>query len=464
MLRLYNTESRSMDTFKSIETGKAGMYTCGPTVYNYAHIGNLRTYVFEDILKRVLMRRGYKVFHVMNITDVGHLTDDADLGEDKMEVGAAREGRSVWDLAQHYTEAFKADLQQLQILEPDVWCRATDHIAEQIDMVKKLEEKSFTYPLKDGLYFDTAKFENYGKMAQLDLEGMMAGIRVEQTEGKRSPGDFCVWKFSPEGSKRLMEWDSPWGKGFPGWHLECSAMALKYLGQEFDIHCGGIDHVRVHHTNEIAQTEAITGKKWVRWWMHGEFLLMDEGKMSKSADSFLTLDKLIEKGYDPLAYRLFLMGAHYRKALTFNYETMLGAQKALERLKLRVRSLSEVQSGKRDEEHITAFEAALDDDLNMPKALSQMWVMLQDEKLSPEDRKATLESMNEVLQLDPFSPLKSHGTISDEGILKLIEERNQARKEKNFYRADEIRKELLEKDIEIKDGPEGTTFTRKISK
>jgi len=459
-LSFFNTQTRSVKPFQSIEEGKAGLYTCGPTVYHYAHIGNLRTYVFEDVLKRVLERRGYEVNHEMNVTDVGHLTDDADRGEDKMEVGAAREGKSVWDIAAHYTEAFEADLEKLNIKSPTVWCKATDHINEQIDMVRTLEEKGFTYSLSDGVYFDTSKFSAYGKMAGLDLEGQMAGHRVEQAEGKRNPSDFCVWKISPKGQKRLMEWESPWGTGFPGWHLECSAMALKYLGDHFDIHCGGVDHVRVHHTNEIAQTEACTGKTWVNCWMHGEFLLMDEGKMSKSADNFLTISLLQEQGFDPLAYRLYLMSAHYRKALTYHDEVLKGSQKALERLRGRAQELSKGKA-EPDPKYLKAFEESLDDDLNMPQAISHMWMMLQDEKVDDSVKRATLLSMDEVLQLDPFKVVEKE-EIKDEEVLALIEERNAARKAKDFTRSDEIRDQLLTMNIMIKDNPEGTSFERKL--
>ena len=461
ILKLYNTETRSLEPFESIKKEQVGMYTCGPTVYHYAHIGNLRTYVFEDGLKRVLTRFGYKVNHVMNITDVGHLTDDGDAGDDKMELGAARTGKSVWDVAQHYTDAFKTDMNHLNLLEPDVWCKATDHIQEQIEMVLELEKRNIIYELADGLYYDTSKFKDYGKMAGLDLEGQMAGHRVEQTEGKKNPSDFCVWKFSPKGTQRLMEWDSPWGVGFPGWHLECSAMATKYLGEELDIHCGGVDHVRVHHTNEIAQTEAITGKKWVRWWMHGEFLLLDEGKMSKSADNFLTVSRLMEMGYDPLAYRLYLMNAHYRKALTYNDEVLEGAQKALERLRGRASALPKTTIAKPDPSYLQRFDEALADDLNFPQAVSHMWMMLQDQNLSDDVKTATLLNMDEILQLKPFDQGQMNDEeISDEGILALIEERKQARANKDYARSDEIRDELIKLKIEVQDGVDGVCFKR----
>jgi cysteinyl-tRNA synthetase len=459
-LRLYNTETRSVDLFESIEKKCVSMYTCGPTVYHYAHIGNLRTYVFEDILKRTLIRNGYKVNHVMNITDVGHLTDDGDDGDDKMEIGASREGKTVWEIAEHYTDAFKNDIKRLNIIDPDIWCKATDHIQEQIDMVKSLDVKGFTYELKDGLYFKTAKFSKYGNMAGLDLEGLQAGSRVEQIEGKENISDFCVWKKSPSGSKRLMEWESPWGKGFPGWHLECSAMALKYLGKHFDIHCGGVDHVRVHHCNEIAQTEAVTGEKWVNWWMHGEFLLLDEGKMSKSADNFLTIDGLVKKGYDALAFRLYLMSAHYRKALTFTFEALDGSQKALERLRAKVDTIKKHNKGEVAQAYIELFNNALKDDLNMPQAVSQLWMLLQDDSISNEDKHATVIDMEEVLQLDLFKESEIENSIDEPAILKLIDERNRARDEKNYARSDEIRNQLKDMGIQITDGKEGLLFKR----
>jgi len=269
---LHNTLSGKKEEFKPIKNGQVGLYTCGPTVYDYAHIGNLRTYVFEDILKRVLFYNGYAVKHVMNITDVGHLTDDADAGEDKLEVGAKREGKTAWEIAEFYEKAFKDDIAKLNIVEPDIWCRATDNIPEQINLIKELEKRGYTYRTSDGIYFDTAKFKNYAKLSHQKLEDLREGARVEKNPEKKNSTDFALWKFSPKGSKRQMEWDSPWGAGFPGWHIECSAMSMKFLGDLLDIHCGGIDHISVHHTNEIAQSEAATGKKFFNYWLHGAFL------------------------------------------------------------------------------------------------------------------------------------------------------------------------------------------------
>lgn len=331
-INFYNTPARKKQLFNPIESGEVGIYTCGPTVYNYAHIGNLRTYIFEDILIRALLFAGYKVNRVMNITDVGHLISDGDHGEDKMEKGAKREGKSVWDIAEHYTQAFIKDIEMLNILPPDIYCKATDHIEEQIKLVQVLLDKNFAYKIQDGIYFDISKFPSYGEFAGLDLDGLKEGIRVEKVEGKRHPSDFALWKFSQVPGQRLMEWDSPWGTGFPGWHIECSAMGMKYLGETFDIHCGGIDHVPVHHTNEVAQMEAATGKKAVNYWLHGEFLQMAQDKMSKSSGNFITLKTLIDRGFDPMDYRFFLLMAHYRSKLSFSWSALEGAKTARIRL------------------------------------------------------------------------------------------------------------------------------------
>ena len=277
-LYLHNTLSRQKEKFIPIEPGKVKMYCCGPTVYNYQHIGNLRTFFFEDILKRVLLYNGYEVYHVMNITDVGHLVSDDDEGEDKMEKGAQREGKTVWEIADYYTGVFKKDIKLLNIIPPDVYSKATDYIQEQIDMIKCLEEKGFAYVTSDGVYYDTSKFPTYPDLAKLDIKGLQEGKRIEFSEEKRNITDFALWKFSPKDSERQMEWDAPWGKGFPGWHIECSAMSKKFLGPHFDIHCGGIDHIPIHHTNEIAQSEACNGEKYVNYWLHGEFLIEDSGR------------------------------------------------------------------------------------------------------------------------------------------------------------------------------------------
>jgi len=333
-LTLYDNYERALRPFVPLEPGgPVGVYTCGPTVYDYQHIGNFRTFLFEDLLKRVLRWNGYRVRHVMNITDVGHLTSDADTGEDKMEKGSRRTGMTAWEIAQLYTDAFLADMKALHIEDPDVLCRATDHIPEQIEFIADIERKGFAYATTDGVYFDTSKQAGYGRLARLDKEGLAAGHRVEQGE-KRHPTDFALWKFSPPGERRQMEWESPWGKGFPGWHIECSAMAQKYLGDWFDIHCGGEDHIPVHHTNEIAQTEARVGTRLANFWMHGYFLLSNDAKMAKSAGEFLRIASLAERGYDPIAFRYLCLTGHYRSQLNFTWEALDAAQTGLDRMRV----------------------------------------------------------------------------------------------------------------------------------
>ena len=467
-ITLYNTLTRRKDAFEPIAPPNVGLYTCGPTVYNYAHIGNLRTYVFEDILKRALVRCGFDVQHVMNVTDVGHLVSDADEGEDKMTVGARREAKSVTEIADFYWQAFRSDLQRLNIIEPDTWCKATDHIAEQIDLVRKLEANGFTYVIDDGVYFDTSKFPDYGNLARLDVEGLQAGARVEMVPGKRNPTDFGLWKFPRQDQQRLMEWDSPWGVGFPGWHIECSAMAIKHLGERLDIHCGGIDHVGVHHTNEIAQAECALGHKWVNWWIHGEFLTSPQDqageadRMSKSSGEFLTLDVLVERGFEPLAYRYFLLNAHYRQQLAFSWEALEAAQNALGRLKRTVLDLRGGYTGKQQviQGPLDGFDAAVADDLNMPRALAAMWAAIKDEGASQGEIYATLLAMDAVLGLGFERMQEKQLAVSAEKIEQLIGERDAARNSKDFARADEIRDKLLAVGIEIMDSSTGTTWRK----
>lgn len=459
MLKLYNTLARQKQDFKPLHDNTVGLYTCGPTVYNYAHIGNLRTYVFEDILVRVLKYNGYKVNHVINITDVGHLTDDADQGEDKMESGAKREGKTAHEIAEFYTNAFKEDMADLNILEPNTWCKATDHIQEQIDLVQNLTDKGYTYETSDGIYFDTTKLDDYGKLANLDKQDLKAGARVDIGE-KKNPHDFALWKFSLDG-RRQMEWPAPFGAsqgqtrtGFPGWHIECSAMSMKYLGEQFDIHCGGIDHVQVHHTNEIAQTEAVTGKKpWVNFWLHGEFLVVDNGKMAKSENNFLTLKTLKTKNLDPLAYRYFLLQAHYRKQLAFSWEALESADAGLKNLKKHIKN---IESNTQTDEHVEAeFLDAVNDDLNIPEALAVLWTALKNKSIS---LKTAIE-FDKILGLNLHDIEKKEVDIPVE-VQELLDKRTKAREEKDWVESDRLRDEIKKHGFGVEDMDEGQKVTK----
>ena len=346
-LNFYNTLSGEKENFASInpKPGPVGVYTCGPTVYLYPHIGNLRAYVFADILHRVFLFNGWEIKHVLNITDVGHLTSDADEGEDKVEKEAQVEGKTAKAISDFYTEAFFADLKKLNVDTSDyIIARATEHIAEQIELIKKLEEKGYTYQTSDGVYYDTSKFPTYGDLAKLNLAGLKEGARIEANKEKKNPTDFALWKFSKPEEQRQQEWASPWGTGFPGWHLECSAMSLKYLGNHFDIHTGGVDHIAVHHTNEIAQSEAATGEKFVNYWLHAEHILIDNQKMSKSLGNIYRLDDLITKGFDPLAYRYFLLQASYRQKINFTWTALEAARKGYDNLKNKIKKIVDESS------------------------------------------------------------------------------------------------------------------------
>jgi cysteinyl-tRNA synthetase len=470
-LKLFNSLSRSKEDFVPLHKNEVGLYTCGPTVYGAPHIGNMRTYFFEDILKRTLLANNYKIKHVMNITDVGHLTSDADEGEDKMEKGARREGKSVWEIAEEYTKMFQRNLQELNILEPNIWCKATDHIKEQIELIQKLQDKGYAYQISDGIYFDTSKFRDYGKIARLDIQGQKEGARVEANLEKRNSTDFALWKFSHTNGRsfdsaqddatkrRQMEWPSPWGVGFPGWHIECSAMSLKYLGDAYDpngifygersrtidIHCGGIDHLPVHHPNEIAQSEAATGQSFVKYWLHGEFMVIDEKRMGKSEDNFITLDSLKEKNITPLAYRYFCLGTHYRKPLNFSWEALLGSAKALLNLQNKVATIS--KAGKINTSFEQRFMEAMNDDLNTPQALAIMWELLKEEEQDAV-KKQTLFKFDEILGLG----LKNIKPLAvPKEITNLVKEREQARQEKNWGKADSLRQQILEQGFAVDD-------------
>jgi len=451
-MKVYNTLTRKKEEFKPIKKGQVGMYSCGPTVYSYQHIGNLRSYIFADTLKRVLEYDGYKVKHIINVTDVGHLTSDADTGEDKLEKAAAKEKKSAKKIAEFYFNAFDKDLKKLNIEEPSKWAEATDHIQDMISLIKKLEKKGYTYRTSDGIYFDTSKFKDYGKMAKLKIKELKAGARVQLGE-KRNKTDFALWKFSDKKGERQQEWDSPWGVGFPGWHIECSAMSMKYLGEHFDIHTGGEDHIPVHHTNEIAQSEAATGKKFVNYWLHGGFLTFKGEKISKSKGGLYTISDLQEKGYDPLSYRYFTYTAHYRKQLSFSLKALDNAQKSYYRLKNSIREIKDDK--KTNKKYLEQFDKAINNDLDMPNALATVWNLVRDKKA--EGKINTLKKMDKVLALDLLK--KEKLKITDD-IQQLVDKREQARKEKNWAEADRIRDELKEKGIILEDTPEGIRWRK----
>lgn len=463
-VKLFNTLGRRKEEFRPVRDNEVGLYTCGPTVYQYAHIGNLRTYIFEDILRRVLEYNGYKVKHVMNITDVGHLTSDADEGEDKMEVGARLVGKSAWEIAQLYTEAFFQDTERLNILTPHIICKATDHIPEQIALIQKLEAKGYTYKTSDGIYFDVSKFPNYGELVGQSLEEKEAGARVEVNPEKRHPADFALWKFSPKDKKRQMEWDSPWGVGFPGWHIECSAMSTTYLGQPFDIHCGGVDHIYTHHPNEIAQSEAAEGVKMAHFWLHGEFMTVEGRRMGKSEGNAYLLEDLIKRGYDPLAFRYLCLNTHYRIQLNFTWQALEAAQTALERLREHVRNAREnggdSAQGRIIPEVRERFLEAINDDLNVPQALGVVWDFVRSQQ-NPSDKLATLFDFDRVLGLKLSEvSLETAGEIPAE-VQGLLAQREAARQAKNFKEADALRAKIAALGYEVIDTPQGPKVKRR---
>lgn len=457
---LFNTLGRKKEKFVPLSPGEAKLYTCGPTVYHYAHIGNLRTYVFEDILVRALKRAGYKVNHVMNITDVGHLVSDGDDGEDKMEVGARRSGKSIWELAEYYAKVFFTDLDKLNVLQPQIIPKATDHIPEMISLVERLEQKGFVYRTQDGLYFDTGRFPTYRDFAKLDTENLEAGKRVTMG-GKKAPTDFALWKFSPAGQKRQMEWESPWGKGFPGWHIECSAMAMKYLGEHFDLHCGGIDHIPVHHTNEIAQSEAATGKPFVNYWMHGEFLNEDSGKMSKSKGETLTISVLEREGFHPLEYRFLLLQAHYRSGIKFSFDALKSAQAGYRGIVERLKEWKgEDAAGAPEtpamEKYRESFDRPVYDDLNMPEALAVLFTVLKDNSLTPAQRKKLAFEFDAIFGLRLSEMAAKEEEALPANVQALVQARDEARRSKNFPESDRLRNELQALGYKVEDTPKGT--------
>lgn len=505
-IKLFNTLSGKKEEFVPIKKGEVGLYTCGPTVYNYAHIGNLRTYIFEDVLKRVLEYNGYKVRHVMNITDVGHLTGDADMGEDKLEKGAKREGKSVWRVAEQYTKAFRNDLRRLNIKDPGEMPRAVEFIKEQIDLINILRQKGFTYNTSDGIYFDTSKFKDYNKLSHLDLKKLREGARVEKNDEKRNHTDFALWKFSKKEDGRQMEWwlegkysgepledysynlqdkkgfsrdkdpENATSIGFPGWHIECSAMSRAKLGGQLDIHCGGIDHINVHHSNEIAQSEAAYEKKFFNYWLHGAFLNIEGGKkMAKSDDNFLTLENaFIKKGIDPLVFRFAALQTHYRKPMEYSELAVKNARDGYEHLKNQFKEVSGENVVEANEVFKAKFTEAINDDLNMPRALAVVQEVFKSD-LSREEKFSTILDFNKVLGLDlPFFKVKTfedtNETVSIDSnagedemkkLFQLSEERIALKKNRDWQGSDRLRDEIQAMGYVVEDTAEGMKVYRK---
>jgi cysteinyl-tRNA synthetase len=467
-MKLYNTLSKQVEEIKPLNPPTVTVYTCGPTVYDYPHIGNWFTFIRYDLLVRTLKASGLEPKWVMNITDVGHLVSDADEGEDKLEKGARREGKTAWDVAKFYGDYFVDALQRLNIATPDYLPRATEHIQEQIDLVKKLEDKCYTYTTSDGVYFDTSKFEGYANFAKLDVDDLLAGARVEVNPEKRNPTDFALWKFSPKDHKRDMEWDSPWGKGFPGWHLECSAMSMKYLGETLDIHSGGIDHIPVHHTNEIAQSEAATGKRFANHWMHTNHILIEDEKISKSLGNTITLEDIEKKGYSLEAFRLLVLQSHYRSQSKFSWDDLEAAQNRLNDLRawadLRHQPSADTMPDELDHMFKTMRDevlAALQDDLNTPVALAAVSKLMNYMSNIPIPGVEGKYTDGTLALLDSVFGLNVSNRPDITGDQKqLIAERENARKAKEWGKSDELRDELKEQGIGLRDTPHGAVWYR----
>lgn len=458
-MKLYNTLTRQIEEFVPNKEGEVRMYTCGPTVYHYAHIGNLRTYIFEDILEKSLKYLGYKVDRVMNITDVGHLTSDSDSGEDKMLKGAKREHKTVLEIADYYTEKFKDDCKRLNIRWPDVVSKATDNIDEYIKIITKLLDMGYAYLSGGNVYFDTLKLDDYYKLTNHREDEMVVGVResVEEDANKHNQADFVLWFTKSKFDDQELKWDSPWGKGYPGWHIECSGISMKYLGENLDIHCGGIDNVFPHHTNEIAQSESYLGHKWCNFWVHGEHLNDQTGKMSKSKGDFLTVDLLVSKGYNPLSYRFMCLNSQYRKVLVFSYEILDNMASSYN--KLRSKTLSLTDDGTIDEEKVNyyddKFKEELNNNLNTSMCLTILYDVLKDNDLNDVTKRKLVEKFDSVLSLD----LLKNNEIDKElekKVNALIEKRNEYKKEKNYVEADKLREEIIKLGVNIKDTREGT--------
>ncbi|MBR2377724.1 MAG: cysteine--tRNA ligase [Clostridia bacterium] len=452
-MKLYNTLTRKKEEFKPLNGNTVRMYSCGPTVYNYAHIGNLRTYVFMDLLRRVLKYEGYKLKGVMNITDVGHLMADSDDGEDKMAKSAREQNKDPYEIAEFYTDVFFKDFAKLNIGRPEVVCKATDHIQEMIDYVVGLCEKGYGYETSDGIYYDIEKFPDYGCLSGNSLDDLKAGARIEVNDEKRSPYDFAIWKKAPK--EHLMQWPSPWGQGYPGWHIECSAMSKKYLGEVFDIHSGGVDHIPIHHENEIAQSQGLTGKNPAKFWIHGEFMLVDGGKMSKSLGNTYTIEQLEKMGYSPMVFRYFCLNAHYRKKLNFTFETMDSAKISYERLCqaiLKHKNASDNLDEEKLNKYIEEFNEDVADDLNIPSALGVLWTMLKEP--ASKNVYETALKFDKVFGLS-LDLVKEEKAEIPQDIIDKAEKMQLARKEKDYATADAIRNELASLGYIVKNTKDG---------
>lgn len=467
-LRLFNSETKKLEDFVPLNKKAVTIYSCGPTVYDYAHIGNLRSFVFADILKRTLLFLGYSVNHTINLTDFGHLTSDGDEGEDKIMLALKREGlpftlENMYNLTSEYIEAFYDDFEDLRIIPPDTWSRASEYITPQIKLIETIYNKGYAYETDDGIYFDIQKFPKYGRLGNIDLEKIKNGARVEVNQNKKHPADFAIWK------KGDLGWDSKWGKGFPGWHIECSAMAMTTLGKEIDIHTGGKDLATVHHNAEIAQTESVTGKKFVQYWLHNEFVTLDSTKISKSLGNTVNLRHLYDRGFTGDDYRYFLLSAHYRSPINFSWEILKGSKQALFRLKRFVYEDYKSKAGKPDEVYLDKFKAFLADDLDTPSALALLWEITKDEKLDNKTKCATIQTIDKVLALGLSEKLedgaKTLGVVSlsaiPEEVRELVNEREAARSARNWLEADRIREIIALKGYEVEDTPRGPKLSLK---
>jgi len=490
-LKLFNSLGKKMQDFIPVRDDIVGFYGCGPTVYKYAHVGNLRAYVFQDILRRVLWFLGYNVKYVMNVTDIGHLSDDGDDGEDKMIKSAREQGLTVNQIADFYLDAFLKDIDDLNIIRPSIICKATEHIEDMIELIKKIEKNGHTYMSEGNLYFDISTFPKYGELSGIRIETLKPGARIEVDKNKKNPNDFVLWFTKSKFQNHALLWDSPWGRGYPGWHIECSAMSIKYLGEEFDIHTGGIDHIRVHHTNEIAQSESATGKKWVTYWLHNEFLVTDKGKMSKSKGEIFTLTDLIKEGFSALDYRFFLLGGHYRKQLMFSWDALETAKNARHKMLERVAEIlkqcekREIEDYKEIKENfrfesiknlisndkiltiLENFKSAIERDLDIPNALPYLHSIIKEKSIVAIELLKAIDIMDCIFGLKIIDEAKqllkekeeiNIKSISNLEIEELIRKRKQAKMEKNYDEADKIRGILKESGIFLIDTPTGTIW------